>query len=72
MNYLGTILFLKQDVSSQFPRNSWILNLVFLCPQTQLHRAYLSPEFIRGLAIVRGTQYESELAESFEVIRLIL
>ncbi len=32
----------------------------------------MSPEFIRSLGKIRGTQIGSEYAESFEVIRLFL
>jgi LmbE family N-acetylglucosaminyl deacetylase len=39
---------------------------------SQQHRAYLSADFIRGLAITRGTQFESNYAEAFEVVRWIL
>lgn len=40
--------------------------------QTQEGRPYMDPQFIRSLAIVRGTQCGSKYAESFEVIRLFL
>ena len=33
---------------------------------------YMRPEFIRSMAIARGTQIGVELAEAFEVIRLML
>jgi LmbE family N-acetylglucosaminyl deacetylase len=39
---------------------------------TQQHRTYLSDDFIWGLAKTRGTQFESEYAEAFEVIRWVL
>jgi len=39
---------------------------------SQQHRSYLSADFIRGLAKTRGTQFESEYAEAFEVIRWIV
>jgi len=41
------------------------------CYKTQIHRSYLSEQFILGLAKTRGTQFESENAESFEVIRMV-
>jgi len=40
--------------------------------KTQQHRSYLSEDFIRGLAKTRGTQFESDFAEAFEVIRWIV
>lgn len=40
--------------------------------KTQQHRSYLSEEFIRGLAKTRGTQFESNFAEAFEVVRWVL
>lgn len=40
--------------------------------ETQKHRSYLSEEFIWSLAKTRGTQFESDYAESFEVIRMVL
>lgn len=42
------------------------------CYASQTHRTYLTEEFIYGLAKIRGTQIESEYAEAFEVIRLIM
>ena len=40
--------------------------------KSQNFRSYLSEEFIRSLAIVRGTQIGVQFAEAFEVIRLII
>jgi len=40
--------------------------------KSQAHRAYATEEFSRSLAIVRGAQANTGLAEAFEVIRLIL
>jgi len=40
--------------------------------KTQMHRSYLGEEFIWGLAKTRGTQFESEYAESFEVLRILI
>ena len=42
------------------------------CYQSQDHRAYADPEFIRGLARVRGVQAGSQFAEAFEVIRWVV
>lgn len=42
------------------------------CYKTQLHRSYLDSDFIWGLAKTRGVQFESEYAESFEVLRFII
>ena len=40
--------------------------------KTQEGKNYMSPEFIRSLAVVRGTQIGVQYAETFEVIRWIL
>jgi len=42
------------------------------CYETQMERSYLSEEFIWGLAKTRGTQFESDYAESFEVLRILV
>jgi N-acetylglucosamine malate deacetylase 1 len=42
------------------------------CYKTQQHRTYLNSDFLWGLAVTRGTQFESEYAEAFEVVRWIL
>jgi LmbE family N-acetylglucosaminyl deacetylase len=42
------------------------------CYKTQKDRAYLNPEFIRGLAMTRGTQIEQKYAEAFEVIKWVI
>ncbi len=42
------------------------------CYKTQQHRSYLKGGFIQGLAKTRGTQFENEFAEAFEVVRLVL
>ena len=42
------------------------------CYETQKQRSYLTPDFIRSLAIARGTQIQESFAESFEVIRFII
>lgn len=40
--------------------------------QVNKGRQYFNPEFIRGLAIARGTQVNAAYAEAFEVIRWIV
>lgn len=40
--------------------------------KSQKSREYLNPEFIRGLAITRGTQVGEKYAEAFEVVRWVL
>jgi LmbE family N-acetylglucosaminyl deacetylase len=40
--------------------------------QTQEGRHYMDPDFIYSLARVRGTQINTQFAEAFEVIRLIV
>ena len=42
------------------------------CYKSQKGRNYASPEFIKSLAITRGTQIGTEFAEVFEVMRWIL
>lgn len=42
------------------------------CYESQKHRKYLNKEFMQSLATVRGVQIESELAESFEIMRLVI
>ncbi len=40
--------------------------------QSQSHRDYLSEDFIKGWARLRGTQVGAEYAEAFEVIRWVM
>ena len=42
------------------------------CYETQMERAYLNTDFIRGLAVTRGTQIEVPFAEAFEVIKWVI
>jgi LmbE family N-acetylglucosaminyl deacetylase len=42
------------------------------CYETQRHRAYLNRDFIRGLALTRGTQIEEKYAEAFQVIKWVI
>jgi LmbE family N-acetylglucosaminyl deacetylase len=39
--------------------------------QSQSHRNYMNPDFIRSLAKVRGVQCNSDFAEAFEIYKLI-
>ena len=39
--------------------------------ESQTGRAYSSPEYIRSLAITRGTRIREQYAEAFEVIRMV-
>lgn len=41
------------------------------CYKSQQHRGYVSAEFIRSLAVVRGSQAGAPLAEAFEIVRSI-
>jgi LmbE family N-acetylglucosaminyl deacetylase len=41
------------------------------CYLSQQHRDYATEEFVRGLAVMRGTQVGQRYAEAFEVIRLL-
>jgi N-acetylglucosamine malate deacetylase 1 len=40
--------------------------------ESQKDRGYLNPDFIRGLALTRGTQIEEKYAEAFEVIKWVM
>lgn len=42
------------------------------CYESQMDRSYASEEFIRSLAVTRGTQIGTRYAEVFEVIRWIM
>lgn len=42
------------------------------CYETQKDRTYFNPDFIRGLALTRGTQIEETYAEAFEVIKWVI
>jgi len=42
------------------------------CYKTQKERAYLNEDFVRGLAVTRGTQIEEKYAEAFEVIKWVI
>lgn len=42
------------------------------CYESQRHRKYLNKDFLYSLAKIRGVQIESEYAEAFEVIRLVM
>ena len=42
------------------------------CYKTQKGRAYLNEDFVRGLAVTRGTQLEEKYAEAFEVIKWVI
>ena len=42
------------------------------CYKSQMHRSYLTEEFVWSLAKVRGVQIGSEYAESFEVVRFVI
>ncbi len=41
------------------------------CYASQQHRPYMNPEFIRGLALVRGVQINRAAAEAYEVVRMV-
>jgi len=42
------------------------------CYESQKSRYYANPEFVRSLAITRGTQIEAQYAEAFEVLRWVM
>lgn len=42
------------------------------CYESQAHRSYASENFIRSLAVVRGTQIDRAYAEAFEVSRWVI
>lgn len=39
--------------------------------KSQASRKYMNPEFLRSLAVVRGVQANTELAEAFEIYRMV-
>jgi len=43
-----------------------------MCYESQKDRPYASAEFIKSLAITRGTQIGTKYAEVFEVMRWII
>lgn len=46
--------------------------LALNCYKTQKDKLYLNPDFIRGLAMMRGIQIEQKYAEAFEVIKWVI
>lgn len=74
-----------QMLGYEFPWNYTHSNLTCPSPITEAHlnvklealskytsqanKPYFNPDFIRGLAKVRGVQFQTEYAEAFEVIR---
>jgi LmbE family N-acetylglucosaminyl deacetylase len=42
------------------------------CYESQKFRYYANPEFVRSLAITRGTQIGAQYAEAFEVLRWVM
>jgi LmbE family N-acetylglucosaminyl deacetylase len=42
------------------------------CYETQKDRPYMNADFVRGLAITRGTQIDEKYAEAFEVIKWVI
>ena len=43
-----------------------------MCYQSQLGRSYANEQFIRSLAVTRGTQIGAPYAEAFEVVRWVI
>ena len=41
------------------------------CYESQHHRPYMQPDFLRSLALVRGVQINRAAAEAFEVVRMV-
>jgi len=64
----NTQMFVKLN-EEQIRRKIEILN--FYKSQFYVQRAYLTEDFIRGLAFTRGAQVGHQFAEAFEVIRWI-
>jgi two-component system alkaline phosphatase synthesis response regulator PhoP len=66
----GSLFWGEDNVSVSFRTvDSHIANIrkkieALGCYQTQKHRAYLSGDFIRGLALTRGVQIEEKYAEA--------
>lgn len=42
------------------------------CYKSQMHKNYINEQFIKSLAMARGTQIKEKFAEAFEVIRWII
>ena len=42
------------------------------CYESQRHRSYADPEFIKSLAITRGIQIGARYAETFEIVRWVI
>lgn len=42
------------------------------CYHSQMHRNYLDEELVRSLARIRGSQFQVEWAEAFEVMRFVM
>lgn len=63
----NTMAFIRLD-ETHINRKVEALN----CYETQKNRVYLNNDFIRGLALTRGTQIEEQYAEAFEVIKWVM
>jgi N-acetylglucosamine malate deacetylase 1 len=67
---MNTIAFQHACFISLEPRHMEIKLRHATVYQSQMVRPYLREEFIKSLALVRGTQINRDAAEAFEVIRL--
>jgi len=63
-NFSGFVRFGEEDLAKKVTAMS--------CYTSQKGRGYASEEFIRSLAVTRGTQIGGGLAEVFEVLRLVI
>ncbi|SDF28192.1 PIG-L deacetylase family protein [Sporomusa acidovorans] len=65
LNFRTTCFYVLAEAQLQTKINA------LQCYRSQQHRSYATEEFIRSLAITRGTQISQRYAEVFEVMRLI-
>lgn len=68
----NNIIFETRSFVKLEPRHLDLKVEALNCYRTQRHRSYLDEEFLRSLARTRGTQFESNYAEAYEVLRYIL
>jgi LmbE family N-acetylglucosaminyl deacetylase len=64
---LNNNLFVKLDIDNLNKKIEAISKY-----DSQKFRSYMSPEYIKSLAMVRGMQINCEFSETFEIIRMII
>jgi LmbE family N-acetylglucosaminyl deacetylase len=63
-NTLAFVTLMEEDIKKKLA--------ALTCYRTQRKRPYLNPDFITGMARMRGVQVEVEYAEAFEVIKWVM